>query len=88
MILGTRDWEGKGMFGDEMEDLRLDLSGFTTVGDLVREGECKGEVRGKGTAISFISFEEEPSSSSRWKVGGLVGVRLGSAPREVNAPVD
>lgn len=84
MILGTRDWEGKGMLGDEREDLRLDLSGFTWVGDLVREGECKGEVRGKGTGRSF---DEEPSSSSKWKVGGFEGVRRGSAPREVKAPV-
>ena len=41
MILGTRDWEGKGMLGDEPEDFRLDLSGFNMIGlgVLVREGE-------------------------------------------------
>jgi hypothetical protein len=43
MILGTR--------GDELEDLRLGLSGFDTVGALVKEGECNGEVRGKGNVL-------------------------------------
>jgi hypothetical protein len=57
-MLGTRDWEGKGILGDEVEDLRLDLSGFRrgTVGDeevLETEGECNGEVRGKGTGLVF-----------------------------------
>lgn len=47
------------MLGDELEDFRLDLSGLDKVGDLVREGECKGEVRGKGTE----SWDDEPSSS-------------------------
>lgn len=28
MMLGTRDWGGKGMLGDEVEDLREDLSGL------------------------------------------------------------
>ena len=27
-MLGTRDWGGKGMLGDELEDLREDLSGL------------------------------------------------------------
>lgn len=58
MILGTRDWEGKGILGDEVEDLRLDLSGFRsgTVGDeevLATVGECSGEERGKGTGLEF-----------------------------------
>lgn len=63
MILGTRDWAGKGILGDELDDLRLDLSGFNTpVGDLVRGGELRG---GKGTAGGGdISWEEEPSSST------------------------
>lgn len=51
------------MFGDELEDLRLDLSGFNKGGGRVRGGECKGEVRGKGTAVEDSSFDEEPSSS-------------------------
>ena len=64
-MLGTSDWAGKGIFGDELDDLRLDFSGFNTVGDLVNEGEFKGEVvRGKGTAIGESSAEDEPSSSS------------------------
>lgn len=49
------------MCGDELEDLRLDLSGFNTpLGDLVRGGECRG---GKGTAVGGGGGEEEPSSS-------------------------
>jgi hypothetical protein len=63
MMLGTRDWAGKGMLGDELEDLRLDLSGLNAAGDLMEEGECKGEVRGKGTATGNNSFDEEASSS-------------------------
>lgn len=84
-MLGTRDWAGKGMWGDELHDLRLDLSGFNTpLGDLVRVGECRG---GKGTArVGDKSWDEEPSSSSKWKVGLLVEVRRGRAPRETNAP--
>ena len=39
-MLGMRDWEGKGIFGEEKEDFRLDLSGFpfdnSIVGDEVR----------------------------------------------------
>jgi hypothetical protein len=85
MILGTSDWAGKGMLGDELEDLRLDLSGFNTDVGLGREGECKGDVRGKGTAMRDSSVEEEPSSSSKWKVGRF-GVRCGRAPRETNGP--
>lgn len=27
-MLGTRDWGGKGICGDELEDLREDLSGL------------------------------------------------------------
>ena len=66
MRLGTRDWEGKGMLGDELEDFRLDLSGFATFGgDLERVGECKGEVRGKGTVLEDRSCDEELSSSSK-----------------------
>jgi hypothetical protein len=84
-MLGTSDWAGKGMLGDELEDLRLDLSGFNTDEGLGREGECKGDVRGKGTAMGDSSVEEEPSSSSKWKVGRL-GVRCGRAPRETNGP--
>ena len=64
MILGTRDWEGKGMLGDELEDLRLDLSGFRV---LASEGECKGEVQGKGTTLKEFwdkSCVSESSSSS------------------------
>lgn len=81
-MLGTRDWAGKGMLGDEREDLRLDLSGFNTPdGDLVRGGEWRG---GKGTAVGV--GDEEPSSSSKWKVGRLVEVRRGRAPRDANAP--
>lgn len=72
------------MLGDEFEDLRLDLRGFNAPdGDLVRGGECKG---GKGTAMGDTSWEEEPSSSLKWKVGRL-WLRRGSAPREVNAPL-
>ena len=42
-MLGTRDWEGKGMLGDEEEDFKLDLRGFpfdssTVVVDEVLEG--------------------------------------------------
>ena len=60
-MLGTRDWAGKGMLGDELEDFRLDLRGFNTpVGDLVRGGDCRG---GKGIAMGAISCDEEPSSS-------------------------
>ena len=37
------------MLGDELEDLRLDLSGFKTpLGDLVSGGEWRA---GKGTAM-------------------------------------
>jgi hypothetical protein len=50
MMLGTRDWEGKGIFGDELEDLRLDLKGFPS-GVLATDGDCSGEERGKGTAV-------------------------------------
>lgn len=68
------------MFGDEVEDLRLDLSGFNTpLGDLVSGGEWRGKETGVGGG-----GEEEPSSSLKWKVG-LVRL-VGSAPREVNAP--
>lgn len=49
-MLGTKDWEGKGIFGEEDEDLRLDLSGFTVGVDVVRGN--MGEERGKGTAFS------------------------------------
>ena len=50
-MLGTSDWAGKGMLGEELEDLRLDLSGFNTLVGLGREGE----ERGKGTALGDIS---------------------------------
>ena len=53
MILGTRDWEGKGMLGDDSEDFRLDLSGLNTVE--VTALEESGDK----------SCDEEPSSSSR-----------------------
>jgi hypothetical protein len=59
MILGTKDCAGKGMLGDELEDLRLDLSGFSTpLGDLVRGGEWR---EGKGTAMGG-EMSKEPSS--------------------------
>ncbi len=60
-MLGTRDWGGKGMFGDELEDLREDLSslplerriGVEEVRETGRTGRESGEglerLSGKGS---------------------------------------
>ena len=79
-MLGTKDWEGKGMLGDEEEDFRLDLRGFPFDsstdevleggGEVRRGGECMGEERGKGTALKLCLSRRGgrprslPSSSS------------------------
>lgn len=53
MILGTRDWEGNGMLGDELDDFKLDLSGSFR-GEGTEVGDCRDEEeRGKGIAFNL-----------------------------------
>lgn len=53
MMLGTRDCGGKGICGEELEDFKLDLSGFRTDG-VEAVLVIGGEERGKGTALKEV----------------------------------
>jgi hypothetical protein len=53
MMLGTRDWGGKGMLGEELDDLREDLRGFplasrTGVEEVRETDGLKGREDGDG----------------------------------------
>jgi len=74
-MLGTRDWGGKGMLGDELEDLREDLSGLPLASkmgvDEVRETDgLKGRDSGED---SFSETVGEDKGDERGKGTAAVG---------------